>query len=130
MSREKQIEEMVRVIADVPPIEFHFGSRMRGKHVFALSKIAEYLYNAGFRKQSERDNVEWISVLDRKPEESGEYLTYHGDVNGGYYMLLHYSAKHKLFNTSDVIEDTSKAILSVTHWMLRPEPPEMKGGAE
>lgn len=53
LSKEKQIEKMVRVIADVPPINFPSGSRMQGKHVFALSKIAEYLYNADFRKQSE-----------------------------------------------------------------------------
>ena len=57
MSREKQIEEMAKVIASVPPIEFPVGSRRQGRHIYALNKFAEVLYKAGYRKQSEG---EWI----------------------------------------------------------------------
>lgn len=50
MNKEKQIEKMAKVIASVPPIEFPIGSRMQGRHIYTLTKIAEALYNAGYRK--------------------------------------------------------------------------------
>lgn len=53
MSREKQIDEMVEVISKVPPIVYPFSDRRRGKHFFIIKHIAEHLYNAGYRKQSE-----------------------------------------------------------------------------
>jgi hypothetical protein len=53
MNKEKQIKEMAKVIASVPPIEFPIGSRMQGRHIYTTTKIAEALYNADFRKQSE-----------------------------------------------------------------------------
>lgn len=53
MNKEKQIEEMAKVIASVPPIEFPIGSRMQGRHIYTTTKIAEHLYTAGYRKQSE-----------------------------------------------------------------------------
>ena len=83
--------------------------------------LALALYDKDYRKRSK-----WISVDDRLPEESGEYLTYHN----GYYMTLSYSARHKMFNASDDIAKANSAIHTVTHWMPLPEPPEMKGGAE
>ena len=57
MSREKQIEEMVNIIANVRPMVFSFGDRQQGRHIYALKSFAEALYNAGYRKQSEG---EWI----------------------------------------------------------------------
>ena len=53
MNKEKQIEEMAKVIASVPPIEFPIGSRMQGRLIYTTTKIAEHLYNAGYRRQSE-----------------------------------------------------------------------------
>ena len=50
---EKQIEEMAKVIANIPPITFPVGSRLQGKHIYTLMKFAEHLYNAGYCKQSE-----------------------------------------------------------------------------
>lgn len=54
MNKEKQqIEEMAKVIASVPPIKFPIGSRMQGRHIYTATKIAEHLYSADYRKQSE-----------------------------------------------------------------------------
>ena len=50
MSKEKQIEEMAKVIANIPPIEFPFGSRLQGRRIYTSTKIAEHLYNAVYRK--------------------------------------------------------------------------------
>ena len=57
MSKEKQIEEMAKVISNIPPIEFPFGSRLQGRRIYTSTKIAEHLYNENYRKQSEG---EWI----------------------------------------------------------------------
>lgn len=57
MNEKKQIEEMAKVIASVPPIEFPIGSRMQGRHIYTTTKIAEHLYTAGYRKQS---YGEWV----------------------------------------------------------------------
>ena len=131
MSREKQIEEMAECLIDIqqkfneycakPCRECELGGIVNCENHYK----AETLYNAGYRKQSERDNVEWISVDDRLPEESGEYLTYHN----GYYMTLSYSARHKMFNASDDLAKANSAVLTVTHWMPLPEPPLMERGA-
>lgn len=65
MSRDKQIEEMAKVIASVPPLEFAVGGRCQGKHIYTLNKFAETLYEAGYRKQSE-DTVEVVRCKDCK----------------------------------------------------------------
>ena len=62
----------------------------------------------------------WTSVEEALPTEDGEYLTWH-DGEYGYYMLLCYSTKHKLFN---VIDNPETAITNVTHWMPLPEAPK------
>jgi hypothetical protein len=64
-----------------------------------------------------KNKQKWTSVEEALPKEDGEYLTYHD----GYYMLLQYSTKHKLFN---VTEKPQTAITSVTHWMPIPEAPK------
>ena len=64
--------------------------------------------------------MEWISVKDRLPERSGEYLVF---TANGAYMALEYSEKHRAFNASDWLEDANKAI-SCTHWMPLPDVPE------
>ena len=64
MNEEKQIEEMAKVIASVPPIEFPIGSRLQGRHIYTTTKIAEHLYKADYRKQSEG---EWKSHKDFNP---------------------------------------------------------------
>ena len=53
MENEKQIEEMAKVIANIPTIDFPVGSRLQGRHIYTSTKIAEHLYNANYRKSSE-----------------------------------------------------------------------------
>lgn len=120
MNEEKQIEEMALILKDVPPIEFPVGSRMQGKHIYSLKKFAEALYNADYRKQ------EWISVDERLPQKSGDYLTYHEHRSCG---VLYYNADIKLWNVY-YSDDVRNAIRSITHWMPLPKAPKMKGGAE
>lgn len=83
-------------------------------------RYAERAVEAGYKKQ------EWISVAERLPEQSGEYLTYHEGV----FSTLEYSKRHKMFNASDDLDEKfSKAnCIEVSHWMPLPEAP--KGGTE
>ena len=68
----------------------------------------------------------WISVEDRLPEVSGDYLTFH---EHGTRCVLYYNADIKLWNVY-YSDDVHCAIRSITHWMPLPEAPKMKGGAE
>lgn len=119
MNEKQQIEEMAKVIASVPPIEFPIGSRMQGRHIYTATKIAEHLYNADYRKQ------EWISVDERLPEEDGRYLVF---IKVSFFedmtilRILEYN-KSQGFNVYSVAE-------TVTHWLPLPDAPKMKGGAE
>ena len=80
------------------------------------------LDKANYHKQ------EWISVDERLPEQSGEYLTYHKGV----FSTLEYSKRHKLFNAADDLPEafSKKHSITVSHWTPLPEPPKMKGGTE
>lgn len=109
MNREEQIKELAGDIYSM--IRSDTMSRA----------LASLLYDKGWKKQSE-----WISVDERLPEESGDYLTYHNGV----ISALMYSAKHKLFNAADSLskEYSKKHSITVSHWMSLPEAPKMKGG--
>lgn len=116
MSKDKQIEEMA---LDVHQLDFCM--HLEEKECDATTCChctAEALYNAGYRKK------EWISVDDRLPEESGEYLTFHEHGSCG---VIYYNAAIHLWNVY-YFDDVRNAIRSVTHWMPLPEAP--KGGAE
>lgn len=106
MNEEKQIEEMTDTIS---ASRFHNTSK----------RIAETLYNASYRKQSEG---EWVSVEeDGLPREDGEYLTFNRLV----YFVLEFNSSLQLWNVS--AWNVSTAIRDVTHWMPLPKPPKMKG---
>ena len=142
MSKEKQIEEIAKAIASVPPIKFPVGSRMQGRTIFALNKVAESIYNAGYRKQSEgiANNAtttgEWISVDERLPDGYGDFLVV---VKR---KLLRSTEWERCvgmatYNVSEItsvngwdIENEDGWEYIVTHWMPLPEPPKMKEGAE
>lgn len=72
--------------------------------------------------------TEWISVDERLPEKSGDYLTYHNGV----ITALMYSKRHKLFNAEDTLDEKfSKAnCIEVSHWMPLPQPPKMRKEGE
>lgn len=102
MNENKQIEEMAKIIDG---IEDNAYTMAYGFEAEADSeKIAEALYNAGYRKQ------EWISVEDRLPVPCTWVLVYIE-----YYMGVDFITasgewcKHPWQN--------------VTHWMPLPEPP-------
>ena len=97
-----------------------------------LCEILHNAYNAGkfdsmeqMKKQGFRKQSEWISVDDRLPEESGEYLTFHEHGSCG---VIYYNSSIHLWNVY-YFDDVRNAIRSVTHWMPIPEAPKMEGGA-
>lgn len=103
MSREKQIEEMARVLCGMAS---SCNKCMFKKTNCYEHKEAEAIYNAGYRRQ------EWISVEERLPEKYQDVLVY----RDGYV-------------TTDFVCSVGRFILAdVTHWMPLPEPP--KGDAE
>ena len=61
----------------------------------------------------------WISVEERLPEESGDYLTYHGR----FYMEIYFNADLCMWNVR--FDDLENEIKSVTHWQPLPEPPKV-----
>lgn len=66
----------------------------------------------------------WISVKDRLPDKSGEYLTYNAETCRRY--IYEYSQIHKMFNSSDTLDKTTAmdvSIKEITHWMPLPECP-------
>lgn len=108
MSKEKQIEEMVRIVSKC------ITSWLNNETPKALPDyIAEALYNVGYSKQ------EWISVEERLPDREGTYLvyTYKGAIKFGDFRCYYASGDEPQFD------------YYVTHWMPLPEPPK-KGGAE
>lgn len=63
----------------------------------------------------------WISVEDKLPEKSGDYLAF---TEKGIFMVLSYSEIHRAFNAYDWCENITP--IRCTHWMPLPEPPEVK----
>lgn len=60
----------------------------------------------------------WISVDERLPETSGDYLV---TTAHGYIKLLEFSAKYSVFNASD-LQKYPKHAIAVKAWMPLPEP--------
>lgn len=132
--KKKQIEEMSN----------HIQNAVDGCSTYWSSLIAEYLYNAGYRKQ------EWISVKDRMPEEKLEKITYASqDIATGEIVeseermsyvseivaVLDY--RHLGEGEFDLVPDYDVTYngqwgynMCVKYWMPLPEIPKMKGGAE
>lgn len=148
MSREKMIEEMRKDIFAA------FGGYEKWEEDW--QSLAEAVYNAGYRKQSE-----WISVEERLPESGVHCLlccdikcidgTHRQYVCDGYYAerwkegccnvdddaAIEYNEEnyeyYLLEGWYEVIknwDDYSSIAIddTVTHWMPLPEAPKMKGG--
>lgn len=116
MSREKQIEEMAKVMCGYYGTEKCYDCRYCCD--CHIKHEADRLYKAGYRKQSEG---EWISA-ENPPEEyresSGELIPFLVCCQGTVYP---FRAMYDGANWGDGI-----GVLKVTHWMPLPEPP--KGG--
>jgi len=111
MSREKQIEEMIKELCA------YYGTKCGGCGCkpCAIIEHCKALYNAGYRKQ------EWISVDERLPSKSGKYIccTTKGTI------LI-----ERFYQLDDGGWFSNHNFCTVTHWMPLPEAPKMKGGAE
>lgn len=120
MSRDKQIEEMANEMMTVI---------MRNRNMLG---VAETLYEAGYRKQSEsfsrphENDGEWISVEERLPEEGGMYLVYNPSRAVSKVVTARYSKSTNRWCSADARCYHE----GITHWMTLPEPPKMKGGGE
>jgi membrane-bound lytic murein transglycosylase MltF len=108
MSKEKQIEEMEKIIADAFMADYNIGCDP------CPGTVAEALYLENYRKQSE-----WISVEERLPEVRQRVLlySYHDGVTTGY----------RADEIGRFYVDKSYPYRP-TYWMPLPEAP--KGGAE
>jgi hypothetical protein len=111
MSKEKQIEEMARVIYENTAISC----------VETADEIAEAVYNAGYRKQSG-----WISVDERLPS-ADEIRDEYGELVPFLVVEKDTTQPFRAFYDGFVWGD-GFVKLDVTHWMPLPEPPMMKGG--
>ena len=107
MSKEKQIEEMAKVI----------GQRCNRDCIPSCDEcIAQTLYSAGYRKQ------EWISVEERLPEDGAIVLTVDSEGERG---VCFYEEELKgIFQQCYGLVQ----IFNITHWMPLPEAPK-KGGS-
>ena len=118
MTKEQQIDEMAKDIY----------SLLRSDTMSRA--MASLLYGEGYRKQSEliscghENGGEWISVEDRLPEESDDYI-----VN------LHYSSGTNIVTKRSysknrgwygVSSDHYYLETAVSHWMPFPPPPTEK----
>lgn len=117
MSKEKQIEEMAKVLCedcarDVAPCSLNKLGRMCD----SVREQAEALYNAGYRKH------EWISVEERLPNPGEEVLVC-DEVGDAFTDLIECDGKWG--------EEISRRWgIKYLYWMPLPEPPKMKGGEE
>lgn len=109
MSREKQIEEMAKVIEQSGMLDSYSRCEI----------VAEELLNAGYRKQ------EWISVDERLPEESGEYLVF-GRTFGNKKPQIWICECISIGSVMGWCNSAKNPIVEA--WMPLPEPPKMKGG--
>ena len=140
---KEQIEEMDTILREIFGCQFAYKINFEkyggfgGHEEIYTEDIAEALYNAGYRKQSEpiscghEKGGGWISVDERLPEEGVMVLGHiHTKYKSGGEIdsILTMERKGKYwipFNCSPV-----NGCSIVAHWMPLPEPPKMKGGAE
>ena len=116
-NKEKQIEEMAKVISDEGCIDIP-DNECDSCDSCAVCK-AERLYNAGYRKQSE-----WISVEERLPEITHPatpvlVCTKQKLLRTAYYYKADIRSEFDGF-----YEHSSPCKIDVTHWMPLPEAPK------
>ena len=115
MSKEKQIDEMARSLNETT-FRVNVYTLADHLHPETIHKVAEYLYNAGYRKQGE-----WISVDERLPKQRKLVLCIWTLENG---CLNNYGFAR--YQGENVWYVSNEGIHKVTHWMPLPEPPKME----
>ena len=114
---EKQtIEEMAKVIEGTEKVAMDSVGVLPSPTMYAKD-----LYWHGYRKQ------EWISVDERFPEESGEYLVF-GRTFGNKKPQIWICECISIGSVMGWCNSATNPIVEA--WMPLPEPPKMKGGAE
>ena len=66
-----------------------------------------------------RSAQEWVSVLDRLPEESGMYIVTANDGHAQRVSFVQWQKKNRMRNLTG-----ARSYWRVTHWMPLPEPPK------
>ena len=66
-----------------------------------------------------RSAQEWVSVLDRLPEESGMYIVTANDGHAQRVSFVQWQKKNRMWNLTG-----ARSYWRVTHWMPLPEPPK------
>lgn len=107
MSEKKQIEEIRKDIFAA------FGGYAKWEEDW--QSLAEAVYNAGYRKQSE-----WISVEERLPQVTGKYICCVKDKRGNTWTVpADWNLEMKMW-----FGEFGEIKSMVTHWMPLPEPPK------
>ena len=114
MSKEMQIEEMEKVVSDAFYEAYNMGCDP------CVNTVAEALYRAGYRKQSE-----WISVDEMLPS-ADEIRDEYGELVPFLVVEKDTTQPFRAFFDGFAWGD-GFVKLDVTHWMPLPEPPMMKG---
>ena len=132
MSKEKQIESLIH--------EIRLGV-MKGGIGWRTAQIAEQLYDAGYRKQSEpiscghEKGGEWISVDERLPDIDPRGKGRYGGARSVRVLCACKQRDGRTFVKEGYYEPCGNgnvfwripgSIDSVTHWMPLPEPPNRK----
>jgi hypothetical protein len=119
---KEQIKEIAKVLCEKYDTEHCKVCDHHGRCMVRLE--AEWIYEAGYRKQSA-----WISVDDRMPTECENVLCFEkGKVYVAFLENAEYSAVW--WDWVDYDRDDTWTERTPTHWMPLPQPPKMKGGAE
>lgn len=122
MSKEKQIEEMAKVMCG------YYGTEKCYDCCYCcdchIKQEANRLYEQNYRKLSEG---EWISVEERWPETDGYYLVWNKEQRKIEIRFFHRLPPHYPVETYPEIRayfGNCADHKSITHWMPLPEPPK------
>ena len=106
----------------------------KAKNAIAEMEAHNNASNAGWEFNFYRDALEaldaqpkWISVEERLPEESGQYLIgCVGEERDHFYHIanVNYSSLHKIFNAYDWMDKKESCGYMPDYWMSVPQPPK------
>jgi hypothetical protein len=146
MSKEKQIEEMGKIITKAYYNKHCWKIACQNCKYYELDAdvcqnclAAEAIYNAGYRKQNENvtdinvgSKSEWISVEERLPEPNVDCLV---AAKVGNRMVVDLGSREWCFDYRTMEQSYVWSIMNdwdegegceITHWMPLPEAPKMR----